>query len=939
MDYSKKGIEHKQHYIKSTSRRLISKTRITLFRLCIVCFVALAIIGTFAGFGFAKGLIDSAPDISQINVVPQGYTTTVYDKDGNEIEHLVGANSNRVYVSLNDLPDYIKYCFISIEDERFYEHYGIDIRGIFRAGFTGLVSGDFNQGGSTITQQLLKNQVFNGGMETTFIQRVERKIQEQYLAIQLENVLDKDTILEYYINNINLGSGTLGLQTASQKYFNKDAKDLSLSEAATIAAIAQLPVYNNPINYPDRNRTRKDEILREMLEQGYCNEEEYNATLADDVYTRIQSFNDEKDTTSYYSYFVDELIVQVMKDLQEELGYTETQASNLIYSGGLDIYTTQDPVIQKICDDVYSDETYFPEMGTSYWELTYALSIQKDDEEGTQIHYHTNDLLEYYKDYDDPDNLYLNDDGSKFSEYFLDKEDMQAKIDAFRDAMMEDGDILLAEKATMTLQPQSSFVVMDQYTGEIQAIIGGRGEKEGNRTLNRATDSKRQPGSTFKILSTYLPALDKKDFTLASVQDDSGPYYYPGTKEEVTNWTTTQKYEGLTTLRQGIYNSMNIVTVKTFVEVSPEVGYDYLKKLGISTLVESREEPDGRVVSDINYPMALGGLTDGVTNLELTAAYAAIANSGVHTEPIFYTKILDRNGKVILENKPKKEQVMKESTAWLLTNAMEDVVKVGTGKNVKLTAIDMPIAGKTGSTSNYNDLWFSGYSPYYTATIWSGFDNNRTQTDKAYPRKIWKTIMEQIHIQLGLQTKDFTKPDSIVEAKICTKSGKLAIDGVCDEYPGGDTTRIEYFAKGTEPTEKCDVHVVASICTSSDKLATDKCPDSNIKTAVFLDKDETGITDDTPYVLPKTYCPIHKSNNPKPSTNTNTNNTTDTTNNNTTNNNTNNTDTNTNNNSGTNTNTDNGNTNSNNNTDTDTDIGTDPDTGVPNTNIFDDILP
>ena len=207
----------------------------------------------------------------------------------------------------------------------------------------------------------------------------------------------------------------------------------------------------------------------------------------------------------------------------------------------------------------------------------------------------------------------------------------------------------------------------------------GEVKKTGNRTLNRATNTKRQPGSTFKIVSTYLPALDTAGFTLASVLDDTGPYYYPDTETEVSNWRTTKKYQGLSTLRKGIYDSMNIVTVKTLVEVTPRVAYDYLKKLGFSTLVESRTEPDGRVVSDINHPMGLGGLTDGVTNLELTAAYAAIANSGVYIEPVFYTKILDNKGNVLLENEPKKEQVIKESTAWLLTNAMEDVVKIGTG--------------------------------------------------------------------------------------------------------------------------------------------------------------------------------------------------------------------------------------------------------------------
>lgn len=859
MDFSKRGIENKQHYIKSTSRRLISKIRITIFHLLIVSVVALAIIGSFAAYGYVKGLVDSAPDISQIDVIPQGYTTKVRDREGNVVEYLVGANSNREYVYLKDLPEYIKYCFVSIEDERFYEHSGIDVRGIFRAGFVGLASGDFTQGASTITQQLLKAQIFNGGMETKLVDKLERKIQEQYLAIQLENKLDKDTILEYYLNTINLGSGSLGIQTAAKKYFNKNAKDLTLSEAATIAAIAQLPVYLNPINYPERNKIRRDEILEKMLEQGRCSQTEYVLALADDVYTRIQTVHSEQDTTRYYTYFTDELIEQVISTFQKELGYTETQATNLLYSGGLDIYSTQDPVIQKICDDVYSDEEFFPKMGVSYWELTYALSIQKAD--GSTIHYHDNDLLKYYKDYPDPDKLYVDQDGSKFSLLFLDKEDMQKKIDEFREAMMEPGDIKLAEKTTMILQPQSSFVVMDQHNGEVLAIVGGRGEKKGNRVLNRATNTVRQPGSTFKVLSTYLPALDSSGFTLASVQDDSGPYYYPGTENEVSNWTSKQEYKGLSTMRQAIYDSMNIVTVKFLSDVTPQVGYDYLLKLGFTSLIESQKLEDGRVVSDINLPMALGGLTKGVSNLELTAAYAAIANSGIYSKPIFFTKILDRNGNVLINNKAKKEQVMKASTAWLLTNAMEDVVKKGTGTNVKLTAIDMPVAGKTGSTSNYNDLWFSGYSPYYTATIWSGFDNNLSQTDRSYPRKIWKTIMERIHIEKGLEKKDFTMPDSVVTAKICTKSGKLAKEGLCNDKSVGNTTRIEYFAKGTEPTEVCDVHVVAKICTESNAKATDNCPASSINEKVFLIKDEQAITDDTKYLLPKIDCPIHKNKN------------------------------------------------------------------------------
>jgi len=859
MDYSKNGIKNKQRNLKSTSRKMVSKTRISLFRICVFSIVFLAIVGCFAAYGFVKGLIDSAPDVSQIDVIPTGFTTNVYDREGNLIETLIGAHSNREYVEIDEIPKVVQQAFIAIEDKRFYEHDGIDVKGIFRAFFLGLSSGgEFDQGASTITQQLLKNQIFNGGRERKFMDRLERKIQEQYLAIQLENDIDKDLILEYYLNTINLGSGTYGVQTASKRYFNKDVSELTLSEAAVIAGITQSPVNLSPINNPKKNEERRLLVLNEMLAQGFCTQEEYEEALADDVYARIESVNKEQDSTSYYSYFVDALIDQVLKDLTTELGWSEAEATSKLYSGGLSIYTTQNPTIQAIVDDIYSDESYFPAIGDSYWELTYALSIKKKD--GTTIHYHGNDLVKFHKDFPDPNGLYVDakDGSSKFSLLFKDKEDMQKRIDEFKAAVIEEGDQVLGEKATMTIQPQSSFVVMDQYSGEVAAIIGGRGEKIGNRTLNRATNTYRQPGSTFKIVSTYLPALDSGSYTLASVQDDTGPYYYPGTTTEVSNWRRTNTYQGLSTIRKAIWDSMNIIAVKTLSEVTPQVAYDYLLKLGFTSLVDSMKLDDGRVVSDINLPMALGGLTKGVSNLELTAAFASIANGGNYIEPTFYTKILDNKGEVLIEKKTRPEQVMKESTAWLLTSAMEDVVKLGTGKSYKLNSIDMPVAGKTGTTSDNNDLWFSGYTPYYTASIWSGFDNNRSQTERTYHRTIWRTIMEKVHMELNLETKSFTMPSSVVTAKICTQSGKLAVEGLCDHYVGGSTTMIEYFAKGTEPTEYCDVHVKASICTKSKALAHEHCPDHLVKEGVYLNKTETGVTSDTPYVLPSETCTVHK---------------------------------------------------------------------------------
>lgn len=855
MNFSKKGMENKINNIKSVPIRLASKGRVTLFRIFIVFAVFTIIVGTYSGLGLAKGLIDSAPDISQISVLPQGYRTTMYDINGNAMQTLIGANSNRVYVSMDEIPLVVQQSFLAIEDERFYEHDGIDIRGIFRALFSGLSKGDFDQGASTITQQLLKNQVFDGGTESTFTKKLERKIQEQYLAIQLEDVLDKDMILEYYLNTINLSSGTYGVQTAARRYFNKDVGDLNLSESSVIAAITQSPVYRNPITYPESNASRRMDILNKMLELEWCTPEEYQEAIEDDVYTRILTVNDEiEDTNSYYSYFVDAAIEQILEDLQVINGYTQSQATQLLYSGGLEIFTTQDPAIQKICDEVYSDESFFPAMGISYWELTYALSIEKSD--GSAIHYHGQDLLEFHKDFPDPEGLYVDDNGSKFSLLFLDKKDMKKRIKEFRKSVVEDGDEILGESISMIIQPQSSFVVMDQYEGNVVALIGGRGVKEGNRTLNRAYNTTRQPGSTFKVVSTFLPALDSAGKTLASVYDDA-PYNYPGTERGVQNWRGTTNFAGLSPLRKAIWDSMNIVTVKTLEDVTPQLAYDYLLKLGFTTLVESRVEPNGSVVSDINYPLALGGLTDGVTNVELTASYAAIANSGRYNKPRLYTKILSQDGKVILDNTLQPEQVMKESTAWLLTSAMEDVVTLGTGRSYSLGS-NMPVAGKTGSTTGFYDLWFSGYTPYYTSTIWTGFDNNRTLANRDYQKGIWRTIMDRIHKELKLDHKIFLIPDSIEQAKICTKSGKLAVDGLCDNAITGSHTKIEYFAKDNMPTEKCDIHVNANYCTIGKALASEFCPASHILERAFLIKSESYPTADKASILPTKICDVHR---------------------------------------------------------------------------------
>lgn len=849
MNYSRKGTAKKARDIKSTSRRLSTKTGISIFRIFIVSLVACVIIGGIAAFAAFKAIIDDAPDIKDIGLTPTNYKTTIYDIDGKEIDTLAGAESNRIYVQIEDIPKVVQDAFVAIEDERFYNHNGIDIRGIFRAFFRGIGHGfKFDQGASTITQQLIKNQVFSGGNEKSPLKKIERKIQEQYLAVKLESLGEKSEmkkeILERYLNTINCGQGTFGVETASNRYFGKNVGELTLSEATVLAVITNSPVYYNPITYPEDNSTRRKSCLDKMLELEYITQEEYDEAIADTdaVYERIKTVNAEYDNTAYNSYFVDAVIDEALKDLID-IGYTQSAASNLLYSGGLSIYSTQDTEIQDIVDEVYSTESLFPEIGKSaYYELTYALSIEYPD--GETKHYHTNDIVNFYKN--DP----------SFNVLFTDKEAMQAKIDKFKKSVYNSKkDKILGEKVTMTIQPQSSFIVIDQHTGYVSALIGGRGEKDGNRTLNRATATYRQPGSTFKILSTYLPALDTAGMTLATTFDDD-KYYYPNTSVEVNNYDT-RYFNGLTTIREAITKSMNIIAVKTLEQVTPQVGYDYLLKLGITSLTNNN---DGSGYTDVSYPLALGGITNGVSNLELTAAYATIANDGFYQKPTLYTKIVDHNGNVIIDKTNQAAvQVMKESTAWLLTDAMKDVITRGTAQPCKFRKINMAEAGKTGTTSKNLDTWFVGYTPYYTAGIWSGFDNNNiSQINRTYHKDVWREIMERIHIKKDLKTTDFERPASIVTAKICTKSGLLAVDGVCNHAQGGSTVRTEYFAKGTEPTTKCDIHVKISICKTSGELANDYCPD--VTEGIYLNKEnETAYTADTKYIVPTKECTVHNS--------------------------------------------------------------------------------
>lgn len=721
MNYGKRGAAKKKKALRSKSKKWSKRFALTFFKAILLLILAVGIIGVCGGLGVVKGILASAPD-TDIDVSPSGFSTFVYDAEGNQIAKLDAEGSNRVPVSMDKIPENLAHAFVAIEDARFYEHNGIDIKGIIRAGFIGLTSGHFSEGASTITQQLIKNNVltsWTSESEKGFAVKVKRKIQEQYLAIMLEKQMDKDKILENYMNTINLGQNTLGVQAASKRYFGKNVWELNLSECAVIAAITQNPSRYNPITHPEKNAERREKVLGDMLEQGYISQSEFDEALGDDVYSRIQIVNEETGETAINSYFVDALTEMVMEDL-EAAGYSETQAFSLLYSGGLKIYSTQDPTIQAICDEVCSNEENYPD-GTT-WYLNYQLTIQHANGETNN---YSKEMLEDY--------LKQNGSDKKYPLLFSSQDDAYAAAENYKASLLQDGDEVLAEKISMTPQPQISMTIEDQSTGNVVALVGGRGAKEANRTLNRATSTTRQPGSTFKIVSTYAPALDSAGLTLADVFVDA-PFNYANGKP-VSNWYSSG-YRGICSLRDGIRDSLNIIAVKTLTSIKPQLGYDYLQNFGFTTLVES-EERNGQIFSDIQQSLALGGITHGVTNMELNASYATIANGGTYIKPKLYTKIVDHDGNILIDNTAgESRQVIKESTSFLLTDAMVDVVTSGTGTSVNFGG--MSIAGKTGTTSDYNDVWFAGYTPYYTCTTWTGYDNNAKLSGKNGERNLAK---------------------------------------------------------------------------------------------------------------------------------------------------------------------------------------------------------
>lgn len=745
-------------------KRTFSLNRFLRFIILILLLIVL--VGGSVALGTAYAWVKSARPLNVDALFDLNQTTYIVDKNDKLIDKL-HANENRTMVTIDQIPKNLQNAFIAIEDRRFTKHNGVDLYRVFGAVRADLKTGELSQGGSTITQQLIKN------VYLTPDKKFKRKVVEMYYAIQLERRFSKNQILEAYLNTIGLGHNVAGVKAAALYYFGKELDQLTLAECATIAGITQYPsAYSPYLNY-EKSMGKKELVLKEMLAQGYITQEEYNEAVNQEI--KLAKVQKEVETT----YFADMIINDVTDTLQKQLGLSKEEAEIKLFNGGLKIVATIDTELQGIVEDTFKNTKLFPE--------------SKEDANGI-------------------------------------------------------------------LQPEAAAIIIENGTGEIKAVMGGRSEKV-RRGLNRATQSLRQPGSTIKPLAVYAPALDN-GYTVGTVVDDA-----PVTFGNFSPRNYSNSFKGLVTVREAIQHSLNVIAVKIVQDVGVERSMEYLKKFGITTMVTRN---DNKVTNDESLsPLALGGVTRGVKPIEMAAAYSVFPNKGIYIKPISFTKILDNDGNVIFENRPYKDKVLSEQVAYLMVDIMKGVVRGGTGGNAALSK--QPVAGKTGTTTTNKDAWFTGYSPYYTTSVWIGHDDPKPMsfTGGSYPAKIWKAIMEEAH--KNLKVKDFERPDGLVSVDICTISGKRPSE-LCALDPRGSTVRSELFIKGTEPAADniCDVHVIKDVDIETGKLATPYCPSPLVKSKVFVQRTEPFVPQpgqkqvpaDLIYEAPTEFCDKHTENTP-----------------------------------------------------------------------------
>lgn len=646
----------------------------------------------------------------------------------------IHGSENRYWAPIQNMPDNLKNAFIAIEDKRFYEHGGFDFKRTGGAVLE-LLKGNKSYGGSTITQQLIKN--ITNERDTT----IQRKVTEIFRAMSLTEKRTKDEVLEMYLNTIPLSHGNYGVAAAANYFFDKEVSELTLVECAALASIPKSPTKYDPERNPEENRKRRRTVLNEMNEQGLITQEEFEQAIDEEL---VLNINREETVDIVYSYFTDELRRSVQKDLVEEYGYTNEYAEQMILSGGLQIYATVDPYIQNILEEAYKDESTF-------------------------------------------------------------------------------------KKVDNGVQPESAMVILDPYTGQVLGVVGGRGEKTDNMTLNRATMSRRQIGSAIKPVSVYAPAMNLGLIDYGSVRDDT-PLEWTGSRYWPKN--APAKYDGKTNMETALKVSKNTTAAKIMQEMTPRYSYDFLTK---ELCVESLVEADIAIA-----PMALGGFTYGMTTLEVAGCYTMLASrNGVFSEPIFYTRVLDSKGNVLLDSSrmQKRNAVISEGTSLMMTKLLMSVASNTTGATARKLTLNkkykIDVAAKTGTTNENKDVYFVGYTPYYLGATWFGYDIPRSLAKFGDSQAMvgWDKVMEKVHQRVFEQAEANGTPlkkfdfSSLTVASYCKDSG-LAPGKYCSMDVRGSRVATGYFE--IPPTKKCDVHVPVDWDTSTGCIACPDCPPESV---------------------------------------------------------------------------------------------------------------
>lgn len=705
---------HERHWYAELYHSILDIVKTVVVIVLCVSFIC----GGF-GAGMLIGYISTTTplSISDITMTDTVETSFVYDSNGSVIAKLTGSeNVDRVYVAFSDVKDtYIDEAIMAIEDERFLEHSGIDVQRIGSAVLSALANGGTaSHGGSTITQQTVK--LITGQDQRS----TQRKVQEWFSAMTLEQQMSKDEIMQLYINLAPMGNNYIGIQAGAQNYFGKDAKELSLAECAFLAGLPKSPSYYNPLRESGkRNAMRRMRIvLGKMYELGMITTEEYDNALNTELVFKT-STNTSASTIN--SYFVEYAVSEVISDLQTERNISRSLAATTVYNRGYHIYTTMEPNVQSVMDEAYMTQDLF----------------QTDAE-----------ALEDYPE-----------------------------------------------------KPQSGMVVINVQTGAIAGMQGGYGEKTVNLGTNRAVDAYRQPGSSIKPLIDYGPAIELRLITPSMIYDDKESFLDPSNPEKAWPKNSDGQFEGPITIRRAIASSRNTVAVMVWNDIGAEMALWFLNQVGIDRLEEQ-------------YPStAIGGFNIGMSPLQMAAAYATFPNSGIYVEPYSYTKVVDSDNNIVLEHIVNSHRVYREDSAFLMCDMLKDVITSGTaaGKVQLITnsaGENIAVAGKTGTTDDNIDKWFCGFTPYYAAAVWYGYDNRLRTTeipkaDRSNAIYIWNYVMQRIHTDCAAAS--FVKPDNIITLEVCTFSGLLATD----ECRAAGTTVTDYFIDGDylTPQDTCPFHV------------------------------------------------------------------------------------------------------------------------------------